>query len=159
MTTEANGAIFSDDRVYRYLLWRTWDMSMEQDRVMFIGLNPSTADETEDDPTIRRCIRFAQRWGYGGLYMTNIFGYRSTTPKELSKLGVEPIGPANDSWLVAYRQRSQLVIAAWGTGGALGSRGETVKELLPDLHCLGVTKKGHPKHPLYLKANTEWKVF
>jgi hypothetical protein len=87
-----SGAEFSECQQYRYTLWRTWDS--QADRVMFIGLNPSTADETEDDPTIRRCIRFAKDWGYGGILMMNAYAYRSTAPRGLKQV-TDPIGPRN----------------------------------------------------------------
>ena len=79
------GAIFSSDRIFRYILWRTWNE--QNGHLMVIGLNPSTADETQDDPTIRRCVGFARQWGYGGLYMLNLFAYRATDPSELMKAG------------------------------------------------------------------------
>ena len=91
------GAIISDCQKYRYALWRNWDLS--KDKVMFIGLNPSTADHIEDDPTIRRCIGFAKSWGYGGLYMMNLFSYRTSNPSKLKNVK-DPIGnPDNDEWI------------------------------------------------------------
>lgn len=117
--------------------------------VMFIGLNPSTADETLDDPTIRRCIGYAKDWGYGGLLMTNIFAYRSTDPRGL--LTVEdPIGPDNDKALLKCFLEVDLAIAAWGVHGTLVERDKRVRELLAPLHYLRLTKAGHPAHPLYL---------
>lgn len=90
-------AKLSDCRTYRYELWRTWDESKPY--AMFIGLNPSTADETEDDPTIRRCINFAKTWGYGGLCMTNLFAYRATQPEDMKRAS-DPIGNKNDETLI-----------------------------------------------------------
>lgn len=89
-------ATLSEDRKYRYTLTRIWDET--KPKVMFIGLNPSTADETKDDPTIIRCINFAKSWGYGGLEMTNLFAFRATNPKVM-KNEKEPIGKDNDTWL------------------------------------------------------------
>lgn len=148
-----NAAIFSPDASYRYMLSRVWDLDNDR-RVTFIGLNPSTADETQDDPTIRRCRNFAAGWGYGGMFMLNIFAYRSTDPKVLA--GVEdPVGPNNDMYLRYYAARSERAIAAWGTHGRLLGRERAISELeLGELLCLGVTADGHPKHPLYLKRDT-----
>ncbi len=140
-------ASFSDCRTYRYALWRTWDA--EADYVMFVGLNPSTADETMDDPTIRRCIAFAKDWGYGGLVMTNLFAYRSTDPAVM-KVASDPVGPANDGWLSMLSENAGIVIAAWGTHGTHQQRNAVVCKLIPELHCLRQTKGGHPGHPLYL---------
>lgn len=149
-----SGAQLSSDRKYRYALWRTWQEG--DGHVMFIGLNPSTADETEDDPTIRRCMSFAKRLGYGGIYMLNLFAYRATSPKDLMKAD-GPVGAENDKYLVMYFDILAFNIACWGTHGAFVNRGETVIELLgrENLHCFGLTKNGQPKHTLYLKRNAE----
>ena len=96
-TAIIKGARFSDCRLYRYQLWRIWDEGRPYLNV--IGLNPSTADETRDDPTIRRCIDYAKRWNYGGLFMTNIFAFRATLPAVMKKQ-VEPVGSDNDHWLI-----------------------------------------------------------
>lgn len=144
------GAILSTGRKYRYVLWRNWDTG--SGNVMFVGLNPSTADETEDDPTIRRCIGYARDWGFGGIYMLNLFAYRATKPKILN--GVEyPIGPMNDKFLEKYHKLARLSIACWGNHGAYHNRGRDVIEKLgaENLSCLGVTQEGQPRHPLYLK--------
>ncbi len=90
--------ILSKCRTYRYVLWREWDM-VNTEYAMFIGLNPSTADEIEDDPTIRRCVDYATRWGYGALCMTNLFAYRETD-RELMQKHPSPVGADNDRWLV-----------------------------------------------------------
>ena len=150
MTTA--GAKFSGDRVYRYVLWRGWNPS--QPYIMFVSLNPSTADEGANDPTVRRCIAFCKSWGFGGLYMLNLFAFRSTDPKRL-KLSLDPVGPDNDRILALYAQASVWVIAAWGTQGALFGRARQVVPLLGDsLRCLGLTNGGHPRHPLYLPKDT-----
>ena len=143
-------AVLSEDRVYRYALWRIWN----EDRplVMFVGLNPSTADETNDDPTLRRCMGFAESWGYGGVIMANIFAYRATDPK-IMKQTEAPIGPENDEWLRKLSQEAGLVIGAWGNHGAFKQRGSDVADMLPNLHYLKMNKSGHPAHPLYLQAN------
>src|ERR1019366_6557448 len=94
-------AILSDCRRYRFELWRTWDDLLNDGNgyAMFVGLNPSTADETEDDPTIRRCTDYAQRWGYSGLCMTNLFAYRATLPQDM-RGAPDPVGEGNDDHLI-----------------------------------------------------------
>lgn len=147
------GAQFSKCRKYRYALWRTWQAG--DGHVTFIGLNPSTADETMDDPTIRRCIGFAQSWGFGGINMLNLFAYRATDPKILKKVD-DPIGDRNDRYLSMYCDAAGLNIACWGTRGAFMDRGKKVIELLGrgSLSCFGFTNGGQPKHPLYLRKDT-----
>ncbi len=149
-------ATFSSCRRYRYSLERRWDKGLPT--VMFIGLNPSTADETVDDPTIRRCIGFAINWGYGSLIMTNLFGLRSTDPRGLLNVK-DPIGRCNDMWLDRAYSTSDLVVAAWGAKGHLFERDLQVSKRLEDLHCLGTTKGGHPKHPLYLRSDIQPRRF
>lgn len=148
------GAQFSNDRIYRYALWRTW--SPGDGHVLFIGLNPSTADETEDDPTIRRCIGFAKSLGYGGMYMVNLFAYRATNPKALMK-AKSPIGLENDHYLRMYFDPIGFNIACWGIWGVYLGRGRQVRDILGDdcLHCFGLTKNGEPRHPLYLPKKAE----
>ena len=115
---------------------------------MFIALNPSTADETKDDPTLMRCIRFAQAWGYGGLIMANLFGFRATKPKHLFG-AKDPIGPENDKWLARLSKESKLIVGAWGNKGSVLGRGEAVIKMFRNLYILRFTKSGHPVHPLY----------
>lgn len=145
-----SGATFSPCRLYRYALRRTW--SRERPLAMFVGLNPSTADEVKNDPTVRRCINFARAWGYGGLIMTNIFAFRSTDPGVLTKVA-DPVGPLNDRWLRRLQKQAGIVVAAWGIWGDLLDRGERVLDLLDAPQCLGQTQGGAPKHPLYLRAD------
>lgn len=140
--------IFSPCRKYRYTLWREWENGSGY--CQFIGLNPSTADEIQDDPTVRRCINYAKAWGYKGLFMTNIFGYRATDPNDMKAIA-EPIGQDNNYWLSEIAKEAGIVVAAWGTHGSHNGRGDEVIELIPNLHCLAVTKHGFPAHPLYLK--------
>lgn len=137
---------------YRYCLLREWDVA--RPAVLFIGLNPSTATGAIDDPTIRRCVRFAKDWGFGSLVMANLFAYRSADPAVLTSVR-DPVGPKNDWWLSTLRGRAELVVAAWGGHGDLMSRNLAVMSAFPYLHCLGLTKGGHPRHPLYLPAHTE----
>lgn len=151
--------IFSPDRVYRYTLWRHWFDFQRGGFVMFIGLNPSTADETRDDPTIRRCIDYAKRWGFGALCMTNLFAFRATDP-EVMKAAKEPIGPQNNTFLLACAADAQLIVAAWGNDGTHLNRGREILYLLaaashsikvPPIHILEMTKWQQPCHPLYKK--------
>lgn len=150
-TPPEGAALFSPCRLYRYSLWRRWD-APAKGYVMFVGLNPSTADENLDDPTIRRCIGFAKAWGYAGLCMTNLFAFRATKPSDM-RLAHEPIGANNDVTLKRLAQEASVIVAAWGTNGIFLGKDREVRLLLPDLHCLRLTKAGHPSHPLYLPGN------
>ena len=149
--------IFSPCRQYRYVLWRSWDMFCPR-FAMFVGLNPSTADEVTDDPTIRRCIGFAKAWGYGALCMTNLFAYRATDPHQLFAVE-EPVGPDNDVWLAKIAREAMVVIVAWGVHGHYQGRATHVSAMLSDdsavmpLLCLGYTKGQSPRHPLYVPKN------
>jgi hypothetical protein len=148
-----SGATFSPCRRYRYALWRIWDES--QPCVMWIGLNPSTADETLDDPTIRRCIAFAQTWGYGGIYMLNLFALRATQPRDMRK-ALDPVGPENLMHLTDYCEVAGLTVACWGCHGAFKDQDLAVSKVLgDDLWCLRLTKHGFPEHPLYVPGNVE----
>jgi len=137
------------------VLTRTWDDSLPT--VNFLMLNPSTADAFQLDPTNRRCVGFAQSWGYGAFVTTNIFAFRSTNPAGL-RSAVDAVGPENDEALLTAAMSADLVIAAWGNHGELQGRGAEVRELLGDagvqLHLLRHTKAGHPGHPLYVSADT-----
>jgi hypothetical protein len=143
------GARLSPCRTYRYALWRRWG---DGPHAMFVGLNPSTADETADDPTIRRCIAYARAWGYGALCMANLFAYRSTQPADMLAQD-DPVGPENDGYLRRLAAEAGVVVAAWGTHGTHGGRHRAVRAMLPGLHYLRLTKDGHPGHPLYLPAS------
>lgn len=144
-------ATFSMDGVYRYDLLRRWGPGAA---VNFIGLNPSTADATLDDPTIRRCIGFAKTWGFDALWMTNLFALRATDPKVMLA-AEEPFGSMNDVAIKTAAIRSELVVAAWGVHGAHLDADVNARATLRHLHHLGLTKGGHPKHPLYLRAETK----
>ena len=146
------GATISPDGLYRYNLWRIWDKAKPY--ALFIGLNPSTADAKEDDPTIRRCKRFAADWGYGGVHMANLFAFRATKPTDMLHT-LDPIGDQNDTYLDALAHNAGVIVCAWGANGGHVQRNKQVIDLLSDydLCCLGKTKAGHPGHPLYIKAN------
>jgi len=158
------GAMLSPDRVYRYSLWRVWDES--KPLVMFIGLNPSTADELEDDPTIRRCINFARTWDYGGIYMMNLFAFRTKDPKILLT-NLLPIGYEgaiygknwNDWFLKEVNKSCMTIVAAWGTKGNYLGRDKEVMKFFRQMNCLGLTKGGYPKHPLFLRSDTKMILF
>lgn len=140
-------AMFSEHRHHRYTLWRTWDKSAGY--IMFIGLNPSVADERLDDPTIRRCMGYSKDWGYGGLIMTNLFAFRATNPQYM-RSAKDPIGSQNDYFLRVCAGYASINIAAWGTNGTFLQRDKEVIKLIPNLHYLKLTKQGFPAHPLYL---------
>jgi hypothetical protein len=147
------GAEFSDCRKYRYRLWRIWDKSLPI--AFFIGLNPSTADENIDDPTIRREINFAKAWGYGGLEKANLFAFRATNPKNMI-MANDPIGQNNDMVLSYLHSKSAITIAAWGNNGGFKNRDKKVIQMLTsikEINCLKITKSGYPSHPLYLKSD------
>ncbi|MBD2102006.1 DUF1643 domain-containing protein [Leptolyngbya sp. FACHB-261] len=155
------GATFDSTGHYRYNLWREWN---EGPRLVFVMLNPSTANETKNDPTIRRCIGFAQAWGYGAVEVVNLFAYRSTRPEQLSRVA-DPIGPENDRYLLAAQERAQMLLFAWGNQGVLQQRHQAVLKLLrprfqsckPSYelgYCLGMTQVGQPRHPLYVRSET-----
>jgi len=152
-------AEFDQQRIYRYMLLRKWN---NHGLVAIIGLNPSTADEYEDDPTIRRCRGFAQQWGYGGIVMLNLFGFRATDPGQLKKT-VDPIGPENDLYIKSWVAASDIIVAAWGAYGSIHGRDDAVKEILRSsgrsVQCLGRTKQGHPRHPLYMPRSTPLERF
>lgn len=142
---------------YRYWLRRTWG---DGDNVCFVMLNPSIADHKIDDPTIRRCIAFGKRWGYGGLVVVNLFAYRTKNPSVLKEksTSVDVVGPRNDDHLIRAAKRSAKIVLAWGNSGSLLGRGKEVADTLASmqtdaLHCLAQTKRGHPFHPLYVPAN------
>ena len=143
------GATFSMCRTYRYSLWRTWDESRPY--ALFIGLNPSTADESKDDPTIRRCIGFARSWGFGGLCVVNLFAYRATEPKDMMK-AEDPIGPENDRWIKRLSADAGVIVAAWGNSGSFLGSSRTITQKIPNLTCFKLNKSGEPAHPLYQPA-------
>ncbi len=141
-----NTAKLSPCRSYRYALWRTWDVATPY--VLFVGLNPSTADESSNDPTLIRCMTFARDWGYGGVCMANLFAFRATDPKVM-KGAVDPVGRNNNRWLKRLSREAGLVVAAWGNDGTYLDRSTEVRRLLAPMHCLKINASGEPAHPLY----------
>lgn len=143
-------ANFSRCRQYRYALWRRWGDG--EDFMLLIGLNPSTADHRQDDPTIRRCMGFARDWGYSGLCVANLFAWRATYPRDLFA-AADPVGPKNDLWLSRLARRADLVVAAWGNLGHHMNRAHHVASRLGGLHAIRVNASGDPAHPLYLPSH------
>ncbi len=148
MQTSAN---FSRCKKYRYALWRIWQP--DAPLVLIVGLNPSTADAVQDDPTIRRCIGFARDWGFGRLCVANLFAYRATLPTDL-KQAKDPIGPANKRWLSRLVSQADEVVAAWGNDGSFMQQGEQFLQKYPNVACIRLNSSGEPAHPLYIKKDT-----
>ena len=149
----SSGAVITGN--YRYLLWREWNSSNKT--VSFITLNPSRADAQNNDPTITHCINFAKFWGYGRLEVVNLFAYRTSKPT-LLKQAVEPIGKDNDRYILESVEKSDRVILAWGNHGTWLKQDLYTLKLLKNhnhLYSLGITKRGCPRHPLYLRSTIE----
>ena len=145
-------AIFSEDRVYRYRLTRGGG----NNSCTFIMLNPSTADEMHDDPTVRRCWRFTKSWGYERLIVVNLFAYRSSSPQCLRET-LWPIGPENDYHICEAARESALIVCAWGNQGRYRGRSGEIRQILLShgyaLYCLRQNRSGQPIHPLYVPAD------
>lgn len=157
-----SSAVIDETQTYRYVLKRIWGEGGKY--ITWVMLNPSIADAEIDDPTIRRCLSFSKTWGYDGMFVVNLFAYRSTSRDNLKSnknkiVYGKPIiiGPDNDSYLWEYAAKAKLVMVAWGNDGALLDRDKQVVNTISslDLYCLGQSKNGHPKHPLYIKGNTK----
>lgn len=147
---EESGAEFSADRLHRLKLWRQWDTM--KPAALFVMLNPSLADETTLDPTVRKCIGFATRWGYGKLWVGNLYTWISPYPEQIVQREAAAIAPGADQALLEMVEAVDLVIAAWGAQPWLTQRAHDVSRLLVSakpLWCLGKTKDGWPRHPLY----------
>ncbi len=155
-----NTCTFSPCRQYRYTLEHVIDPVLHTSaprRIMWIGLNPSTADEQQLDPTLRRIRRFSADWGYTAFVMTNLFAFRATDPRVM-KRAADPVGPQNDEQLMLTAKRCEVVMAAWGAHGTFQLRSSLVRKRMSEagvrLSCLILTKGNHPKHPLYVAAST-----
>lgn len=144
-------AVYSDCEKYRYLLTRTWDAGGR--KALFVMLNPSTATEMQNDPTVERCERRARTLGFGAFRVTNIFAWRDTDPRAM-RAADDPVGPANDDAISDSCTWADQIIAAWGTHGTHLDQGPHIARLLRGtgrpIYHLGLTKDGHPKHPLYI---------
>jgi hypothetical protein len=148
---ENNGATFSPCRQYRYALWRIWDES--KPLIMFIGLNPSNANEDEPDPTINTVRALAMNWGYGGFYMMNLFAIVSSKP-EVLKTHPDPLGD-NDGWIENISAKCKDVVFAWGAFKEAKERCQKIIDQFPDALCIKILKDGSPKHPLYTPYNAQ----
>ena len=153
-------ALYSSCQAYRYGLTRTWDQTAP--KLLFIMLNPSTATELKNDPTIERCQRRSKALGFGAVRACNLFAYRATDPRDLKK-AKDPVGPHNLAYLLESARWADTILCAWGTHGAYMGMGPATKNLLASenltLHHLGLSKEGHPRHPLYVPyqaAPTLW---
>ena len=155
-----NGAVFSECRTWRYVLYRQWNG--DGPWMCWVMLNPSTADEETDDATIRRCISRARGLGYGGILVCNLFAFRTAWTSEMMA-APDPVGPGNDVMILNAAWRSEIIVAAWGVHGAYRNRAREVLDLLkattPALWCLGTTKRGAPRHPLYVADAVELERF
>ncbi len=144
-------AIYSDCDAYRYALTRIWDDAGK--KVLFVMLNPSTATEVQNDPTVERCERRARALGFGAFRVCNIFAYRATDPKNM-RAQTDPVGPENDRSICDAAAWADTIVCAWGTHGEHMGRGPAVETTLraqpKPLTHLGLSKAGHPKHPLYI---------
>lgn len=153
-----SGALISDCGNYRYTLSRTASSEGERKRLLFVMLNPSIADASLDDPTIRKCVGFAKRWGYTDINVVNLFAWRSTMPEALliHRDKIDIVGADNDRFIRALAADANCVVFAWGSwGDRFAERTETVRRLVSDHTakeplCLGTTKSGQPRHPLYV---------
>lgn len=157
------GATFSDDERDRFLLWRNFNGFSRARYVTFVMLNPSTATHEVSDPTVKRCEGHARRWGFSAVDIVNIFSFRSTDPDALYDR-VDDRFEENLAFVQRSTRDASLVVCAWGVHGALHGRGSVVVERLREvgidsLFCFGVTKHGHPKHPLYLSTNSPLTLF
>jgi hypothetical protein len=172
-------AAISADGKYRYRLDRNWfngdlladggaggvDVSMSARACVFIMLNPSTADGDKDDPTIRRCVGFAKAWGYFALTVVNLYAYRATDPVALLQVGPSAIGPENDAYVLDAVNHAPLAVAAWGASTQpIPEQAERITDLCRKINplafsVLGLTRNGHPRHPLYVKGSTRPSVW
>jgi hypothetical protein len=155
------GATISADKLYRYSLWRRLLPVGKGKTILWIGLNPSTADGEQDDPTVRAMLSFSKRWGCGLMVVGNLLAYRSTDPEKLRTVD-DARGPENVERLVKMRAMADVCVAAWGNGGAFRRVGRHTFNglaLAGPMMCLGVNKTGHPVHPLYQPRNKELRVF
>ncbi|MCT4607733.1 MAG: DUF1643 domain-containing protein [Pelagimonas sp.] len=150
---QVSRALYSPCGRYRYGLWRIWDDTLPE--LLFVMLNPSTATEEKNDPTIERCQRRAIQLGFGAVRIANLFAFRATKPADL-KRAEDPIGPENAQLLSEWSGKSAMTIAAWGSHGDTLAQGQAIAPLLNgDVRHLGLTKAGHPRHPLYVSYDVQ----
>jgi hypothetical protein len=145
-------AVFSADRKYRYVLWRTWTDNPKPSYALWIGVNPSDANEEDNDPTLTRVVNFSKSWGFEAVCMANLNGFVSPYP-EVMMAADDCTGEDNDYWLARVATDASIRIACWGVGGKHLNRDRAVSLLLPELHCLKLNKDGTPLHPLYASGS------
>ncbi|GAJ17368.1 unnamed protein product, partial [marine sediment metagenome] len=154
-------ASFSEDRRYRFTLYRRWAGSGQE--ILFICLNPSTADEDYNDPTVWRCVNFARDWGYRAVWLGNLFALVTTDPAKLYTPTIyevfDPVGRGNNLVLKKMAARCAKVVYAWGNHGHIANRGRHVVDMIGPAWCFGVNKTGEPKHPLYQSRNAQLKRY
>ena len=156
--TAARQTVFSSCRRYRYVLWREWGAG-NPSYALFIGLNPSIADEIEDDPTIRRCVDYAKRWGYGALCVVNLFAFRATDPKDM-KAEPRPIGRRNTSWILKMAQEAGVIVAAWGSGRQISRPRSSCKEPVNEqIELLSQNERRPSRASLYLRKSAKLSRF
>lgn len=152
----ASHAVYSDCLQYRYALTRVWDRN--GGKVLFVMLNPSTATEVQNDPTVERCERRARALGFGAFRVCNIFAWRETDPAKMRR-AADPVGPGNDDAIREASAWADRIVCAWGVHGAHLDRGPEVERLMRtmgrSLFHLGLTKDGHPRHPLYIAYSAQ----
>jgi hypothetical protein len=153
--SESGGAVFDKSERYRYLLWR--DLPSGDGTMVLVMLNPNRADESRNDPTIRRCIGFATSWGFGRIEVVNLFAFKAEKPHMLT-ISKQPVGSYNDAIICQRVRHASLLIVAWGNHGRLHERDSAVLGLLKEYgpaFCLGTTKLGMPRHPLYIRSDVK----
>lgn len=151
-------AVLSADQNYRYCLLRRWDTNVQSDdTILWVMLNPSTADAMEDDATIAKITKFSKTWGYSALTVVNLFAWRSRDPTDLTRAD-DPVGPDNAKWIENWMTVSNMTIAAWGASFPTSMKVHVAKQALwlkdQGAYTMGLTKNGHPRHPLYLPDST-----
>ena len=157
-------AVISTCGLYRYSLMRHWpktdDALCDKQLLLWVMLNPSTADSTTDDKTIRRCIGYSKAWGYCGLLVANLYAFRATSPLEMFD-AKDPVGPENNRWIDLLPKQAEHIVAAWGGAGNSYHRERVLRRLMDfgTVYCLGTTVDGSPKHPLYLPKNLTPKIY
>ena len=154
MKVDGAGATFSPCRTWRYRLWRIVGAPTASGTCLWVMANPSTADELTNDPTVARTLEYSRHWGFLRSEVCNAFAFRSTDPKKLERVD-DPVGPDNERHILQAASEADLIVVGWGRIGRLHHQGKRVERWLKahKLHCMGTTKEGFPKHPLYLPAS------
>lgn len=153
------GALISDDKEHRLSLWRIWNVNDEKNKVLFIGVNPSRGDAHFNDPTITRCINFASKWGYDGMYFGNLYSFRTPDPRELRQNINKAVHPNCDWELLSMASQCRTVVFCWGSHDFIIKRVTKVVDLMKQMQCMcfGLNQDNNPKHPLYLSKTSQLK--